>query len=250
VTISTSPIPEGWRLSKGASGHYEWMPPAQSIPDGGDEGQVLAKASDDDRDVEWVDPQTGPEGPEGPEGPPGPAGTGINMRGQVADETELPATGNQAGDAFVTEDTGHLWIWDAEDEEWFDSGPIVGPAGPEGPPGVDGTNGTDGVDGQDGADGADGKSAYEIAVESGSFVGTEIEWLDSLIGEEGPEGPPGPASTVPGPQGPPGPPGPGGGAGGNIDGGRPWAGVVLQVFNGGWPNSIFTGIPVVDGGTV
>ncbi len=35
--------------------------------------------------------------------------------------------------------------------------------------------------------GADGKSAYEIAVENG-FVGTETEWLDSLIGEQGPQG--------------------------------------------------------------
>lgn len=32
--------------------------------------------------------------------------------------------------------------------------------------------------------GADGKSAYEIALENG-FVGTETEWLDSLIGAAG-----------------------------------------------------------------
>ncbi|MDD2379752.1 MAG: hypothetical protein PHE14_05700 [Aminobacterium colombiense] len=32
--------------------------------------------------------------------------------------------------------------------------------------------------------GADGKSAYEIAVENG-FVGSEMDWLDSLIGEQG-----------------------------------------------------------------
>lgn len=35
--------------------------------------------------------------------------------------------------------------------------------------------------------GADGKSAYEIAVENG-FVGSEMDWLDSLIGEQGPQG--------------------------------------------------------------
>jgi hypothetical protein len=59
-----------------------------------------------------------------------------------------------------------------------------------------------------------GASAYEIAVLDG-FVGTEAEWLDSLVGpqgEQGIQGAPGEDSTVPGPEGDPGPqgdPGPG-----------------------------------------
>lgn len=36
--------------------------------------------------------------------------------------------------------------------------------------------------------GGGGASAYEIAVNNG-FVGTEAEWLESLVGEQGPEGP-------------------------------------------------------------
>ena len=40
---------------------------------------------------------------------------------------------------------------------------------------------------QDGAPGQDGLSAYEIAVANG-FVGTESEWIDSLIGPQGPPG--------------------------------------------------------------
>ena len=51
----------------------------------------------------------------------------------------------------------------------------MGPAGPEGPQGLPGEAGLD------------GKSAYEIAVENG-FVGTEEEWLESLVGPEGPAG--------------------------------------------------------------
>jgi hypothetical protein len=47
-----------------------------------------------------------------------------------------------------------------------------------------------GVDGQDGNDGNDGLSAYEVAVANG-FVGTEQDWLDSLVGAEGPAGPAG-----------------------------------------------------------
>lgn len=44
-----------------------------------------------------------------------------------------------------------------------------------------------------GAPGADGDSAYEVAVAEG-FVGTEAEWLDSLVGPQGPQGDPGPGS--------------------------------------------------------
>lgn len=44
-----------------------------------------------------------------------------------------------------------------------------------------------------------GKSAYEIALEEG-FVGTEEEWLESLIGKPGPAGPQGPQG-VPGEKG-------------------------------------------------
>lgn len=40
------------------------------------------------------------------------------------------------------------------------------------------------IDEHGGVAGADGKSAYEIAVENG-YVGTEEEWLDSLVGPQG-----------------------------------------------------------------
>lgn len=62
-----------------------------------------------------------------------------------------------------------------------------------------------------GTPGAPGESAYQIAVDNG-FVGTEAQWLASLIGPEGDVGPPGPASTVPGPPGTPGTPGANGSA--------------------------------------
>jgi hypothetical protein len=72
----------------------------------------------------------------------------------------------------------------------------TGAAGAAGAAGADGTNGTNGTNGIDGNDGADGASAYEVAVTNG-FVGTEAEWLISLIGEQGPQGDIGPT----GPQG-------------------------------------------------
>jgi len=50
-----------------------------------------------------------------------------------------------------------------------------------------------------GPDGANGLSAYEVALENG-FVGTESEWLDSLVGPQGEQGPQG----IPGEPGEPG----------------------------------------------
>lgn len=47
------------------------------------------------------------------------------------------------------------------------------------------------------ADGADGASAYEVAIQNG-FVGTEAQWLASLVGPQGPQG----LQGETGPQGP------------------------------------------------
>ena len=63
-----------------------------------------------------------------------------------------------------------------------------------------------------GADGSDGKSAYEIAVEEG-FVGTESEWLASLVGPQGPQG----IQGIQGEQGEQGPQGVQGNTGSSVD---------------------------------
>lgn len=75
--------------------------------------------------------------------------------------------------------------------------PLVGPAGPRG---ADGERGADGAPstvpgptgppGERGEKGDPGDSAYEVAVANG-FVGTEEQWLSSLVGEQGEQGPPG-----------------------------------------------------------
>lgn len=65
-----------------------------------------------------------------------------------------------------------------------------GSQGPQGDPGAPGQDGAPGLDGAPGQDGADGASAYEIALANG-FVGTEVEWLASLVGADGADGSPG-----------------------------------------------------------
>lgn len=81
--------------------------------------------------------------------------------------------------------------------EWLET--LVGPPGTNGTNGTNGVDGVDGVDGlpglpgnpglpgTDGVDGTDGKSAYQIALDGG-FVGTESEWLNTLVGPPGASG--------------------------------------------------------------
>jgi hypothetical protein len=68
--------------------------------------------------------------------------------------------------------------------------------------------GETGPAGADGADGADGDSAYEVAVANG-FVGTELQWLASLVGPKGDKGDTGDQGPqgIQGIQGDPGPKG-------------------------------------------
>lgn len=67
-----------------------------------------------------------------------------------------------------------------------DPGP-QGERGEKGEIGGAGPTGERGEKGADGINGRDGKDAYQIAVEKG-FVGTELQWLDSLRGKDGARG--------------------------------------------------------------
>lgn len=130
-------------------------------------------------EAQWLASLVGPEGPQGPQGETGPqgaAGAGLNILGTLATEGDLPLTGN-AGEAYLI--AGDLWVWSGS--EWVNAGQIQGPQGPAGATGADGV---------DGADGVPGASAYEVAVAAG-FVGTEAQWLASLVGPQGPVGAPG-----------------------------------------------------------
>ena len=80
------------------------------------------------------------------------------------------------------------------EQQWLDSlvgsdGP-TGATGPQGVQGIQGETGPTGSQGNDGADGMpgdDGASAYEVALFNG-FVGTEQQWLASLVGPYGADG--------------------------------------------------------------
>ena len=129
----------------------------------------------------------GPAGPAGSAGPSGPQGD-IGPMGPAGPAGPAGADGIDGKSAYeVAVDNGFV----GTEAQWLASlvgptGPAgsAGPAGPAGPAGIIGPAGADGIDG---INGADGKSAYEVAVDNG-FVGTEAQWLASLVGPTGPAG--------------------------------------------------------------
>lgn len=96
----------------------------------------------DSTSSQWVIANLGMQGLQGPMGPPGPqglTGAAVNILPPVLTQSDLPLTGNNAGDGRVTLDTGDLWVWDGTG--WFTTGPIQGPPGNQGPPGPTGPAG-------------------------------------------------------------------------------------------------------------
>lgn len=127
--------------------------------------------------------ETGPTGPAGPTGPTGPEGPqGLQgIQGDIGPQGLQGVQGIQGpeGPTGPTGPQGETGL----------QGPqgIQGDTGPQGP---QGDIGPQGPQGNTGPDGPDGLSAYEVAVANG-FIGTEAEWLASLVGPEGPQGPQG-----------------------------------------------------------
>jgi hypothetical protein len=154
--------------------------------------------------------QTGPIGPTGPQGIQGIQGiqgvTGpqgeIGPEGDVGPQGQVGPTGAQGETGL----TGLVWQdeWSSSTEyEIYDgvsfngSGYIAIQSGTNQTPSSSpsfwkllvskGDTGETGATGSTGATGIDGLSAYEVAVEDG-FLGTEQEWLDSLVGPTGATG--------------------------------------------------------------
>lgn len=82
------------------------------------------------------------------------SGPPLNVKGQVATPANLPTTGNQVNDMWVTTNTGHGWVWNGT--TWIDIGSIQGPPGPAGATGQSGPAGAPGSAGPTGTQGPPG----------------------------------------------------------------------------------------------
>jgi hypothetical protein len=162
-------------------------------------------------------------GPTGIEGPTGTAGQSVKILGAVGTSTSLPgypsSYGGVIGDGYITNDTGHLWVWTGV--SWSDVGNITGPQGPTGPIGDMGATGPTGYSGDDGATGPTGYSGNDGATGptgySGNDGATGPTGYSGNDGATGPTGPTGAASTVTGPTGITGPTGSSAGNAGTVN---------------------------------
>jgi len=132
----------------------------------------------------------GPIGLTGATGPIGPSGTGIILKGSVADLTELNAISNPAqGDLYVVLADGNGYVWSGT--AWNNAGQIQGPQGNIGPTGPQGLTGATGAD----------------STVAGPTGPQGINGSTGPTGPQGLTGPTGADSTVAGPTGPTGPQG-------------------------------------------
>ena len=196
----------GWRLTEGA---------VDEVKQARDEAVAAVEGIEDDieqtvtdlllsGEIELPPGPPGADGKDGADGERGPEGP----RGPKGEDGAPGAPGADGDDGASAYQVAVAAGFAGTEAEWLDS--LVGEEGPRGPAGADGADGERGPEGPegprgpqgiqgepgvDGADGADGKSAYQIALDEG-FIGTEAEFLDSLVGPEGPQGPKGEDGTA------------------------------------------------------
>jgi hypothetical protein len=141
----------------------------------------------------------GPTGNTGPTGPQGIQG----LTGPTGNTGPQGLTGNTGASAYDTAITNGFV---GTEQQWLitligatgNTG-ATGSAGNTGPQGIQGLTGNTGPQGIQGLTGNTGASAYDTAIVNG-FVGTEQQWLITLIGPTGNTGPQGLTGNT-GPQG-------------------------------------------------
>lgn len=122
----------------------------------GIQGPVGPKGEQGEQGIQGIQ---GPQGEPGPQGPKGDTGSGLNIKGELDSESQLPQEG-VSGDAWLI--TGNLYVYVGENgnvesnPKWSNVGSIQGPAGPQGPVGPKGEQGEPGPKGEPGADGIPG----------------------------------------------------------------------------------------------
>lgn len=84
-------------------------------------------------------------------------GIGLQILGSFTDPSFLPEEDNKPGDCYIIQDK--MYVWTGDQDKWQ----TVGQVGPE------------------------GKSAYQVWLANGQ-TGSQVDFLNSLIGEQGPKG--------------------------------------------------------------
>ena len=134
---------------------------------------------------------TGNTGDQGPQGDPGQTGnTGaqgvsVTLKGSVEFVANLPMTGN-AGEGWIVQSDGNLYIWNGSTVHWDDIGQIVGPQGDPGPQGPRGFTGNVGAQGPQGDTGPAGPQGIQGI--QGNVGPQGIQGIQGNVGAQGPQG--------------------------------------------------------------
>ena len=118
----------------------------------------------------------GPQGKPGPQGPKGDTGSGLNIKGELDSESQLPQEG-VSGDAWLI--SGNLYVYIGENgnvesnPKWSNVGNIQGPQGPKGPQGPAGPKGDPGKQGPKGDTGEKGDRGPTGAIGSQGLPGPQ-----------------------------------------------------------------------------
>jgi len=131
----------------------------------GDKGDTGEKGATGERGPQGLQGERGLQGVQGekgepgPQGPKGDTGSGLNIKGELDSESQLPQEG-VSGDAWLI--SGNLYVYVGENgnvvsnPKWSNIGSIQGPVGPTGPKGEQGEPGPKGEPGANGAPGVQG----------------------------------------------------------------------------------------------
>lgn len=158
-TVQGPPGPAGAKGDQGVAGPQGPTgpvgPPGPQGPQGdiGPRGEPGAQGPTGPKGTKG---DTGPQGAQGLQGPrgdkgdPGQDGRGIQIAGSVATYAQLPTglTMDHAGQGYLTQDTGLLYVWDGTRfPSQGDGTEFQGPPGPTGPQGPQGPQGEPGLPG-------------------------------------------------------------------------------------------------------
>lgn len=141
---------------KGATGERGLQGVQGEKGEQGIQGPVGPKGEQGEQGIQGIQ---GPQGEPGPQGPKGDTGSGLNIKGELDSESQLPQEG-VSGDAWLI--SGNLYVYVGENgnvvsnPKWSNVGSIQGPAGPTGPKGEQGEPGPKGEPGANGTPGVQG----------------------------------------------------------------------------------------------
>lgn len=142
-----------------------------------------------------VDSLKGQKGDTGPQGPKGDDGTSVRILGTFTNSSQLPTSGNTAGDGYLI--AGDLWVWSGS--AWSNVGTIQGPQGEQGPQGIQGIQGIQGATGATGPQGATGPNTVSTTTSTdinGLLKGNGSTISSAIVGTDYQAPITGAASTV------------------------------------------------------